>query len=49
MLCRDAIMNLTSDANGHLIKIQKQEAINKNNDKENSKYIQHEYKVNDQI
>ena len=37
---RDAIMNLTFDANWQLIKMQKQEAINKNNAKENSKRVQ---------
>ena len=46
---RDAIMNLTFDANWHLIKMRKQEAINKNNAEENSKRIQHEYKINDQV
>ena len=45
----DAIMNLTFDANWYLIKMQKQEAITKNNAKENSKCIQHEYKFNDQV
>ena len=45
----DAIMNLTFNANWHLIKMQKQEAINKNNSKENSKGIQHEVMVNDQV
>ena len=39
---RDSIMNLTFDANWHLIKMRKQEAINKINAKENSKCIQHE-------
>ena len=29
--------------------MRKQEAINKNNAKENSKRIQHEYKINDQV
>ena len=46
---RDAIMNLTFDANWHLIIMQKQEAINKNNAKENSKRVQHKYKVNNQV
>ena len=45
----NAIMNLTFDANWHLIKMRKQEAINKNNTKDNSKRIQHEYKINDQV
>ena len=42
-------MNLTFDANWHLIKMRKKEAINKNNAKENSKRVQHKHKVNDQI
>ena len=33
---RDAIINIMFDAKWHLIKIQKQEAINKNNAEENS-------------
>ena len=45
----DAIMNLTFNANWYLIQIKKQEAINKKNAKENSKPIQHEYKVNNQV
>ena len=44
----DVIMNLTFNANWHLIKMKK-EAISKNNAKENSKRVQHEYKVNDQV
>ena len=43
----DAIINLKFDANWHLIKMQKQETINKNNAKENSKPIQYKYKVNE--
>ena len=39
----DTIMNLTFDANWHLTKMRKQEAINKNNAKENSKRVQHKY------
>ena len=46
---RDAIMNLTFDANWQIIKIRKQVAINKNNTKANSKRVQHKYKVNNQI
>ena len=46
---RDAIMNLTFDANLQLIRQQKQAAIHKNNQAENNKRIQHEYKVNDTV
>ena len=46
---RDAIMNLMFDANWHLIKLRKQNAINRNDAKENSKRVHHEYKVNDQV
>ena len=45
----DATMILTFNANWNIIKMQKQEAINKNNAKENCKHIQHKYKVNDQV
>ena len=46
---RDAIMNLTFNANWHLIKQRKQELINKNNANENNKRIPHEYKAQDLV
>ena len=46
---RDAIMNLTFDANWHLIKQCKQNLINQSNAKEYSKRINHTYKVDDLV
>ena len=46
---RDAILNLMFDANWQLIKQRKQNLINKNNAKENSKRINHTYKVQDLV
>ena len=40
---RDTIMNLTSDANWHLIKQGKQNLINQSKAKENSKRINQSY------
>ena len=45
----DAIMNLTFDANWHLIKQRKQQIINQNNVKGNSKQVPHTYEVNDSV
>ena len=46
---RDAIMNLTFDANWQLIKQRKQNLINKNNANENKKRIQHIYQAQDLV
>ena len=46
---RDAIMNLTFDANWRLIKQRKQNLINQSNSKENSKQVDHTYKVDDLV
>ena len=46
---RDAILNVQFEANWNLIQQHKQRIIQKNNLKENSKRIPHEYKVNDQV
>ena len=46
---RDAIMNLTFNANWQLIKQRKQMLINQNNAKENSKRIPHQYKPKDLV
>ena len=46
---RDAIMNLTFDANWHLIKQRKQNLINQSNAKENSQRINHTYKEGDLV
>ena len=46
---RDAIMNLTFDANWHLIEQCKQNLINQSNSKENSKQVKHTYKINDSV
>ena len=43
----DAIMNLTFDANLHLIKQRKQNLINQSNAKENSNKNDHTYKFGD--
>ena len=42
-------MNLTFDSNWHLIKQRKQNLINQNNAKENSKQVDHTYKVDDLV
>ena len=42
-------MNLTFDANWQLIRQRKQATIHKNNQAENNKKIQHEYRVNDTV
>ena len=44
---RNAIMNLTFDANCNLIKQKKQRIINKNNEMENRKRVTHTYKLHD--
>ena len=41
---RDAILNLSHEANWQLIKIRKQELIKKNNERENNKRVAHTYK-----
>ena len=41
---RDAILNLSHEANWQLIKLRKQERINKNNAKENSGRVAHTYR-----
>jgi hypothetical protein len=46
---RDAILNVQFEANWNLIQRNKQRIIQKNNKKENSKRIPHEYKVNDKV
>ena len=46
---RDAIMNLTFNANWQLIWQQKQAAIHTNNNAENKKRIKHEYKVKNTV
>ena len=46
---RNAIMNLTFNANWHLFKQCKHNLINKSNAKENIKWIDHTYKVDDLI
>ena len=46
---RDAIFNIKFNADWNAIKQRKQQVINKNNSKENSKRIPHEYKVDDQV
>ena len=40
---RDSILNLLHEANWQLIKLQKQELINKNNKKENQKRVEYTY------
>ena len=49
MFGRDAILNLIFDTNWQLIKQQKQNVIDKNNAIENSKQINHTYKVQDLV
>ena len=46
---RDAILNTKFDANWKFIRDRKQRAINKNNQKENSKRISHTYRVGDVV
>ena len=46
---RDAIMNLTFDANWQLIRQRKQAAIQKNNKAENKKRVEHDYKIHDSV
>jgi RNase H-like domain found in reverse transcriptase/Reverse transcriptase (RNA-dependent DNA polymerase)/Integrase zinc binding domain len=46
---RDAILNTKFEANWNLIRTQKQKMIRKNNQKENSKRIAHEYKAHDRV
>jgi hypothetical protein len=46
---RDAILNTKFEANWNLIRTQKQKIIRKNNEKENSKRIPHEYKAQDKV
>ena len=46
---RDAILNTTFQANWKYIKDRKQKLIHKNNKRENSKRIPHEYKIHDKV
>ena len=46
---RDAILNSQFEANWKFIKERKQKLIKLNNQKENKKRIQHEYKINDKV
>ena len=46
---RDMIFNIQHQADWELIRQRKQELINKNNQRENSKRIPHEYRVEDQV
>ena len=46
---RDTILNTQFDANWKLIKQRKQEMIKKNNQRENSTRIPHEYKPGDKV
>ena len=46
---RNAIMNLTFNANWQLFKQRKQELINKNNANESNKRIPHKYKIQDLV
>ena len=46
---RDAILNLSHEANWQLIKIRKQELINKNNERENKKRVNYKYKPGDLV
>ena len=46
---RDAILNTTFQANWKNIKDRKQKLIHKNNKRENSKRIPHEYKIHDKV
>ena len=46
---RDAILNISHEAKWQLIKTRKQEIINKNNTRENSKRIKHTYEKGDLI
>ena len=46
---RDAILNTKFEADWQHIKPRKQHIINKNNARENSKRIPHEYKNNDKV
>ena len=45
----NAILNVKFEANRHLIKQRKQDKINLNNMRENSKRIPHEYKNGDKV
>ena len=46
---RDMIFNIKHEANWEIIKKRKQNLINKNNERENSKRIEHEYKEGDLV
>ena len=46
---RDMILNIKHMANWEFIRARKQKMINKNNQRENSKRIPHEYKQGDQV
>ena len=46
---RDSLMNIKFEANWAFIKERKQKLINKNNEKENSSRIAHEYKIHDKV
>ena len=49
MFGRDAITNIKFEADWNLIRQRKQEMIRRNNIKENSKRIDHEYHVGDKV
>ena len=46
---RDAITNIKYDADWNIIRQRKQEMIRRNNIKENSKRIAHEYQIGDKV
>jgi hypothetical protein len=46
---RDAIFNTKFEANWNLIRTHKQKMIKKNNERENTKRIPHEYKAKDMV
>ena len=46
---RDSILNVRHEANCKLIKEQKQKLINRGNELENKKRLNHEYKIGDKV
>ena len=46
---RDMVLNIQHEANWEYIRARKQELINKNNKRENSKRVEHEYKLGDLV
>ena len=46
---RDAIFNIKHTANWQELAVKKQAIINKNNQKENAKRVEHEYQVGDKV